>query len=65
MPGISAISVDDLICPLGTCPAMVHGIQTHRDAHHLAGTYARYLAHPVDAYLRARGIVLATGEVSQ
>jgi peptidoglycan/LPS O-acetylase OafA/YrhL len=65
MPGISAISVDDLICPLGTCPAMVHGIQTHRDAHHLAGKYARYLAHPLDAYLRARGVVLPTGEVSQ
>ena len=65
LPSISAISVDDLICPLGTCPAMVHGIQTHRDAHHLAGKYARYLAHPLDAYLRARGIVLATGEVTQ
>jgi hypothetical protein len=63
-PGISAISVDDLICPLGICPAVVHGIQTHRDAHHLAGTYARYLADPLDAYFRARGIVLATGEVS-
>ena len=65
MQEISAISVDDLICPLGTCPAMVHGIQTHRDAHHLAGKYARYLAHPLDAYFRARGIVLATGEVSR
>jgi peptidoglycan/LPS O-acetylase OafA/YrhL len=65
MPNVSAISVDDLICPLGTCPAVVHGIQTHIDAHHLSGKYARYLAHPLDAYLRARGIVLATGEVSQ
>jgi hypothetical protein len=65
MPGVSVISLDDLICPLGTCPAMVHGIPTHRDAHHLAGRYARYLAHPLDAFLRARGIVLQTGKVSR
>ena len=65
LAGVSTISLDDLICPLGTCPAMTHGLQTHLDAHHLSGKYARYLAHPLDAYLRARGIVLATGEVAQ
>jgi peptidoglycan/LPS O-acetylase OafA/YrhL len=65
LPDVATISIDDLICPLGTCPAVTHGIQTHRDAHHLAGKYARYLAHPLDAYFRARGIVLETGEVSQ
>jgi hypothetical protein len=63
LPGVTTISVDDLICPLGTCPAMVNGIPTHRDSHHLAGSYARYLAHPLDAYLRARGILLDKGEV--
>jgi peptidoglycan/LPS O-acetylase OafA/YrhL len=63
LPGVTTISIDDLICPLGTCPAMVNGIPTHRDSHHLAGSYARYLAHPLDAYLRARGIVLDEGEV--
>jgi SGNH domain (fused to AT3 domains) len=49
LPGVTTISVDDLICPLGTCPAMVNGIPAHRDSHHLAGSYARYLAHPLDA----------------
>jgi SGNH domain (fused to AT3 domains) len=63
LPGVTTISVDDLICPLGTCPAMVNGIPAHRDSHHLAGSYARYLAHPLDAYLRARGILLDKGEV--
>jgi peptidoglycan/LPS O-acetylase OafA/YrhL len=65
LPEVSAISVDDLICPLGNCPAMLHGIPTHRDSHHLAGKYARYLAGPLDAYLRARGIVLQRGEVQR
>jgi hypothetical protein len=62
--GVTTISIDDLICPLGTCPAMVHGIPTHSDSNHLALPYARYLAHPLDAYLRARGVVLDKGEVN-
>jgi peptidoglycan/LPS O-acetylase OafA/YrhL len=61
LPGVTTVSLDDLICPGGTCPSMVDGIVTHRDNNHLTVPYARHIAPDIDALLRENGIVLSTG----
>lgn len=61
LPAVTTISLDDLICPGGTCPAMVDGIVTHRDTNHLTVPYTRHIAGDIDALLRENGVVLSTG----
>jgi peptidoglycan/LPS O-acetylase OafA/YrhL len=62
LPNVSTIALDELICPDRTCPAMVDGITTYRDTNHITVGFSRYLAHPLDDYLRSQGIVLAKGK---
>ncbi|HEY7196152.1 MAG TPA: acyltransferase family protein [Gaiellaceae bacterium] len=63
LPDVTTVSLDELICPRGSCPAVVDGVQTHADTNHLTIAYSRHLAQRLDEYLRARGIFLARGEV--
>jgi hypothetical protein len=57
------MSLDDLLCPEGLCPAMVDGIPTHRDTNHLSVAYARHIAESLDEYMQGRGVFLARGKV--
>jgi hypothetical protein len=61
LPGVTTVSLDDLICPDGTCPSMVDGIITHRDTNHLTIAYTRHIAGDIDALLREQGVVLSAG----
>ncbi|HEX3255596.1 MAG TPA: acyltransferase family protein [Gaiellaceae bacterium] len=63
LPGVKTISLDQLICPDGTCPAVVDGIPTHRDTNHLTVGYSRHLAPKLDRYLRSLGVDLGAGAV--
>jgi peptidoglycan/LPS O-acetylase OafA/YrhL len=64
LPEVTAVSLDDLICPGGICPAMVDGIPTHRDTNHLTPKFSRLIAYPFDDYLSDRGIFLDRGRVA-
>ncbi len=37
------VTLDDLVCPRGVCPAVVDGSMTYRDTHHLTHEYAAML----------------------
>ena len=58
-PRIISVSLNELICPDRRCPAMVDGVLTYRDRHHLTTEYASLLIADVDRILRERGVVLA------
>jgi len=60
---VKTVSLDQLICPDGTCPAVVDGIPTHRDTNHLTVGYSRHLAPKLDRYLRSLGVDLGAGAV--
>ena len=64
VPDATAVSLDDLICPGGVCPAMVEGIATHRDTNHLTMGFSRLIGYPLDDYLIDHGIFLDSGEVA-
>jgi hypothetical protein len=57
-PEVTSVSLDDLICPAGRCPAEVDGVPTHRDTNHLTEPYAEALIPAVVAKLAATGIDL-------
>jgi peptidoglycan/LPS O-acetylase OafA/YrhL len=61
LKGVTTVSLDDLICPEGTCPSTVDGIVTHRDTNHLTVPYTRHIAADIDALLREYGVVLSAG----
>lgn len=63
LPGVVSVSLDELLCPNGVCPAMVDGVVTHRDANHLTDRYMRLIADRLDATLRDQGVNLARGKV--
>jgi peptidoglycan/LPS O-acetylase OafA/YrhL len=63
LPDVVSMSLDDLLCPEGLCPAMVDGIPTHRDTNHLSVAYARHIAESLDEYMQGRGVFLARGKV--
>jgi hypothetical protein len=60
---VTHVSLDELICPNGTCPASVDGIPTHRDTNHLTVGFSRHLAPALDRYLRSQGVVLEAGKI--
>lgn len=57
-PRITSVSLDEVVCPDGRCPAVVGEVLTFRDKHHLTTDYASLLIADVDRILRERGIVL-------
>jgi hypothetical protein len=59
----TSVSLDEIICPDGMCPAMVDGVVTHEDTNHITFRFARAIAPQVDELFRLRGIHLASGEV--
>jgi peptidoglycan/LPS O-acetylase OafA/YrhL len=63
LPSVITVSLDEIICPDGMCPAMVNGIVTHQDTNHITFRFARAIAPQVDQLFRLSGINLATGEV--
>jgi peptidoglycan/LPS O-acetylase OafA/YrhL len=48
-PHVSVVSVDDLLCPSGTCLPVIGTVVTYFDASHLTATYARTLAPTLTA----------------
>jgi hypothetical protein len=63
LPDAKTVSLDDLICPAGVCPAMVDGIPTYRDTNHLTPKFSRQIAFALDEYLSDRGVFLDRGKV--
>lgn len=57
-PRITSVSLDEVVCPDGRCPALVGEVLTFRDKHHLTTEYASLLIADVDVILRDRGIAL-------
>ena len=41
------LSINDVLCPDGTCPVVVDDIVVFRDNHHITATYMEYLAEPI------------------
>lgn len=61
--GATVVDIGQLICPDGTCPAVIDGVITHRDAHHITVEFAAAIIDDLDALLRKEGIVLQEGRV--
>jgi hypothetical protein len=59
-PNIVSVSLDELICPGGMCPAEVDGIPTHRDNQHLTWDYAEAIMPAVDALFTKLGASLSS-----
>jgi len=59
-PNIVSVSLDELICPGGMCPAEVDGIPTHRDNQHLTWDYAEAIMPAVDALFTKLGAPLSS-----
>jgi hypothetical protein len=57
-PEITSVSLDNLICPAGRCPAEVGGVPTHRDTNHLTEQYAEQLTPAVVAAIASAGVDL-------
>ncbi len=57
-PNVLSVSLDDLICPGGTCPAEVNGTPTHRDNQHLTWDYAEAIMPQVDELFADQGAPL-------
>jgi hypothetical protein len=53
------VSFDDLLCPDDECPAVVEGIATRRDRHHITNDYSVLIAEQLDRALRDQGVDLA------
>lgn len=64
-PKVLTVSLDELICPRGLCPAEVDGIPTHRDNQHLTWDYAQAIMPQVDQILRAAGAPLSSSDVEK
>ncbi len=58
-PNVLSVSLDELICPDGTCPAEVNGVPTHRDNQHLTWDYAETIMAQVDALFAKLGAPLS------
>lgn len=58
-PHVLSVSLDELICPQGTCPAEVNGIPTHRDNQHLTWDYAEAIMPDLDDLLTKAGAPLS------
>jgi peptidoglycan/LPS O-acetylase OafA/YrhL len=62
--GASVVTIDEVICPAGACPAVVDGVVTHRDEHHITYAYAMSIVEELDALLRRQGVILQEGRVT-
>jgi len=49
--GATLINLSDDICPVDPCPAVLHGMITYRDVHHLTETFALSLADELERQL--------------
>ena len=58
-PHVLSVSLHELICPQGTCPAEVNGIPTHRDNQHLTWDYAEAIMPDLDDLLTKAGAPLS------
>jgi hypothetical protein len=57
-PTVVSVSLDDVMCPDATCPALVNGSPTFSDSNHLSWDYASSLMPAVAAALRDAGAPL-------
>jgi peptidoglycan/LPS O-acetylase OafA/YrhL len=64
-PGLAAVTLDDLLCPGGVCPATYNGIVTRRDNQHLAEDYAMAIIDQIDAAFKKQGVDLQAGTVTK
>ena len=60
LPGVVSLSLDDDICPGGTCPAVVDGVTTFRDEQHITWEFATTLMPALERQLAAAGLDLPT-----
>ncbi|MCC3296775.1 acyltransferase family protein [Arthrobacter caoxuetaonis] len=44
LPAMRLLDVDDLVCPGGTCPAVIGNVRVYLDENHISATYARSMA---------------------
>lgn len=44
VPELRLIDVDDLVCPDGSCPAVIGNVRVYLDENHLSATYTRTMA---------------------
>jgi peptidoglycan/LPS O-acetylase OafA/YrhL len=51
-PDVHLIDLNDAICPLPKCAAVIGGVLVYRDASHITATYAKTLAPRLDPDLR-------------
>ena len=56
VPGVTVVDATPIICPGGTCPAMIDGIIVHRDDDHLTATFAHHVAAAFEQMLRDAGV---------
>ncbi len=64
-PGVVTVDLDELVCPGGTCSAMVDAIPTHRDSQHLTGAFAGSLMPAVERQLAEQGVDLARATMTE
>jgi hypothetical protein len=64
-PGLAAVTLDELLCPGGVCPATYKGIVTRRDNQHLAEDYAIAIIDQIDAAFKKQGVDLQAGTVTK
>ena len=59
-PTVVTVSVDELICPDLSCPAVVNGIPTHRDEQHITVEFAQSLMASLEQLISEKGISLSS-----
>ena len=60
LPPVAAISLEDVVCPNGSCPLTIDNIVMRYDGGHFTGTASRHLAPILDRRLAGEGIDLST-----
>jgi hypothetical protein len=56
---VASISLEDVVCPDGSCPLTIDNIVMRYDGGHFTGTASRHLAPIIDARLAQEGIDLS------
>ena len=61
-PTVVSISLDEVICPGGVCPAVSNGVPTYRDHQHLTWDFARQVLPKLKDRLAAVGFTVTSSE---
>lgn len=55
---VGVVDTTPLICPDGTCPAVIDGVIVHRDDDHISASFARHRADDLGALFQQAGVSL-------